>query len=63
MSDDVLNPDQAAQFLGMSRRTLFRRIEEGAFPRPRRLTPQATYWLRSDLEEYVGKNEDDEDLS
>ena len=63
MSDDVLNHDQAAALLGISRRTLFRRVDRGAFPQPRRLTPQATYWLRSDLEAYLGDKEDDEDLS
>lgn len=63
MTDDVLNPTQVAQLLGVSVRTLERRVKTGKVVPARRLTPQATYWLRSDLEAYLGKKEDDEDLS
>jgi len=66
MYDEILNPGQAAEFLGISIRTLYRRVAGGFLAPPRRLTPEATYWYKKDLELCLGKVDfirDDKDIS
>ncbi|NLS97973.1 MAG: helix-turn-helix domain-containing protein [Planctomycetaceae bacterium] len=48
----LLTPDQAAAYIGMSRRWVYRAASAGEFPRPVKIG-SATRWRRSDLDQWV----------
>lgn len=39
--------------VGLGRSTIYRRIDEGTFPRPRSLGGRAVAWLESDVEAWI----------
>ncbi len=49
---DVLDPDQAADYLGIGRTALFELLKEGAIPH-RRLTPKVIRFGRDALKEWI----------
>ena len=49
----LLSFDEAAQRVGLSRRTLYRKIDAGTFPRPRRLHGRRVGFHTADVEEWA----------
>ena len=51
-----LSTDEAARMLGISPRTLRRRVEEGLLPPPKHYGHWEVSYKREDIEEYINKN-------
>lgn len=51
-----LSTDEAAKMLGISPRTLRRRVEEGLIPRPKHYGHWAVSYKREDIEQYINEN-------
>ena len=47
--DRLLTIKQIAAQTGISRSTIYRRIQEGEFPKPVRIGPRATRWPESEI--------------
>lgn len=58
--DPILRPRQAAEFLGLSRSSLYRLKALGVLPQPARVGIAAIGWRQSVLLEYVRKSEGSE---
>ena len=39
--------------VGMSRSTIYRRMEEGAFPQSIKLSPKVSVWIESDIDKWM----------
>src|SRR6516162_9221136 len=44
-----LTPTELGQLLGVTRRTIFRWIEDGCLPEPQRWNPRVVKWRKDDL--------------
>lgn len=61
--DRLLTIKQITAEIGISRSTIYRRIREGAFPKPVRIGPRATRWRESAIRVWVaGLPASDEDV-
>jgi excisionase family DNA binding protein len=59
MTEDTLKTKEAAELLGISKRTLLRYSSKGLIS-PYRLSKRNFRWLRSDLEELLNKSKGDD---
>lgn len=50
-----LSTDEAARMIGISPRTLRRRVQEGLIPPPKHYGHWEVSYKREDIEEYIGK--------
>ena len=53
MSDRIVRTPEACQLSGLSRTTLLRRVKDGGFPKPVRLSPNAVGWRQSDIDRWL----------
>lgn len=51
--EDLLTVDQVAKLVKMSRATIFRRMKEGSFPQPLRLSPKKMFWTAGVIDDYL----------
>ncbi|MGX1101067.1 helix-turn-helix transcriptional regulator [Amorphus sp. MBR-141] len=51
--DRLLRLKEVVQLTGLSRSTLYRRVADGSFPRPRSLGPNAVAWRLSEVEAWI----------
>ncbi len=58
IGDPIVRPRDAAEYLGIGRSSLYRLIDSGDLPKPLRLTPQASGWRLSTLEEFLQEREE-----
>jgi prophage regulatory protein len=58
MTDRILRLPEVKANVGLSRSTIYLRIEEGSFPKPISLGARAVGWLESDIEAWVSKQVD-----
>jgi prophage regulatory protein len=58
MTDRILRLPEVKANVGLSRSTIYLRIEEGSFPKPISLGARAVGWLESDIEAWVSKRVD-----
>lgn len=56
MSDRYLRRRDVERDTGLSRATIYRHMEAGLFPRPRRVGPNSVRWLESDLQRWKAKH-------
>ena len=57
----LLTIKQIADETGISRSTIYRRMEEGTFPKPVRIGPRATRWRASTIKDWLeGLKDSDE---
>ena len=49
----LLAIDQVAEFLGVCRRTIYRELARGKFPKPVRIGQRSVRWKVADIEAYV----------
>ena len=49
-----LRPKDAAKFLQIGLTTLWLWAKQGRIPKPLKIGPRATVWLRADLEKFLG---------
>lgn len=54
----LMNRDQAAEFLGVSKWTLTRMVARDEFPPPFTIGRQRHFWLREDVEAWVRAERD-----
>lgn len=52
MSDRYLRRRDVERESGLSRATIYRHMEQGLFPRPRKVGPNSVRWLESDLQRW-----------
>jgi prophage regulatory protein len=50
VTDRLLRRPEVERETGLSRPTIYRQMEAGNFPRPRRIGAQAVAWLQSDID-------------
>ena len=50
---EVLRRPQVLNKVGFSRQTLYRRIADGSFPRPVRISRQAVGWIKIEVEDWL----------
>jgi len=55
MTHRILRLPEVKASVGLSRSTIYLRIEEGSFPRPISLGARAVGWLESDIENWIGE--------
>lgn len=55
MTNRILRLPEVKSSVGLSRSTIYLRIEEGSFPKPISLGARAVGWLQSDVEAWVSK--------
>jgi prophage regulatory protein len=53
MSDRFLRLPEVKASVGLSRSTIYLRIEDGSFPKPVSLGARAVGWLESEIENWV----------
>ncbi len=53
MQDRLLRRRQVEEITGMSRSAIYKRMQEGEFPRPVRIGPSAVRWRTSDIAAWV----------
>lgn len=54
MQPDLLIPiSEVCTMTGISRATIYRRINEGSFPRPRQVGPRSVRWLLSEVQGWI----------
>jgi len=58
MATKILRLPEVKASVGLSRSTIYLRIEEGSFPKPISLGARAVGWLESDIEAWVSKQVD-----
>ena len=51
--DKLLTIKQVTAQTGLSRSTIYRRMQEGEFPKPKRIGPRATRWRESQLRAWL----------
>jgi prophage regulatory protein len=49
----IIRPNQLQGEYGISKSTAYRLAKEGKFPRPRKLTPKASGWIRDELDAWI----------
>ncbi|WP_375290877.1 helix-turn-helix transcriptional regulator [Qipengyuania sp.] len=57
MSDRFLRRPEVETETGLSRATIYRLMNRGDFPRPRRIALQAVAWRASDIENWKASRE------
>lgn len=55
--DPIYRPREAANYLGLTRSSIYRLVDSGKLPRPIRVTAQASGWRLSALEAFLTKRE------
>ncbi len=57
MNEILLNPDQVADRLGLSRRTMLRRRFDGGFPTATSISPgyDGLRWPESEIDEWISR--------
>lgn len=55
MANSILRLPEVKARVGLSRSTIYLRIEEGSFPKPICLGARAVGWLESDIESWIGE--------
>ena len=53
MQDRLLRRRQVEEITGMSRSAIYKRMQEGEFPRPVRIGPTAVRWRTGDIAAWV----------
>ncbi len=53
MEDRLLRRRQVEEITGLARSTIYRLMEQGAFPRPVRVGPSAVRWRESDITQWM----------
>ena len=53
MTDRFMRAKEVMQVTGLTKATLYRRIEEGQFPKQVRLGPAIVAWRQSEVEEWM----------
>lgn len=53
MSERILRRREVEQRVGLSRSTIYYRIQNGEFPAPVRLGPRAVGWYESAIEKWI----------
>ena len=53
MESRLMTRRQVEQKLGVSRSTVYRLLEAGAFPKPIKIAERAIRWHESEIDEYV----------
>lgn len=53
MESAIIRPKQLAPLLGVSEPTMYRWIAAGHLPRPRRVGPNVTGWLKGEIQEWL----------
>ena len=53
MGDRLLRRRQVEKITGMKRSTVYRRMQEGDFPRPVKIGPAAVRWRESEVDAWV----------
>ncbi len=51
--EELMTTSEVVRFLKISRATLYRRLEDRAFPEPIKASKRTQYWLRSELKKYM----------
>ena len=51
----VLRPPQAANYLGIPQGTLYDWVRRGLAPKPIKLGPRASAWLKSELDSFLAQ--------
>ena len=51
--DRLLTIKQIEDQIGISRSTIYRRMQEGRFPKPKRIGPRATRWSESEIKVWL----------
>jgi prophage regulatory protein len=52
--EQVLDADDVAKRIGVSRKTLLRLVSSGEFPSPVKVTGNRTGWLKSEFDSWLG---------
>ncbi len=55
MATRILRLPEVKASVGLSRSTIYLRVEEGSFPKPISLGARAVGWLESDIENWIGE--------
>ena len=58
---DLIDLKSLARLLALSPGTIRRKVKNGSFPRPIRLSEQTTRWRRGDVEQWLAERERDDD--
>ena len=53
MRDKLLRRREVEEVTGMSRSTIYRKMDVGLFPRPVKIGPSAVRWKESDIETWL----------
>ena len=53
MGDRLLRRREVERITGLSRSSIYRSMQEGAFPRPVRVGPAAVRWKASDITDWL----------
>jgi len=53
METVIIRPKQLAPILGVSEPTMYRWIQSGHLPRPRRIGPNVTGWIKSEILDWL----------
>lgn len=53
MSETLLRLPAVKSRTGLSRSTIYKRIADGAFPKPVSLGPRAVGWLKTEIDDWV----------
>lgn len=54
-NDRLLKVSEVARMVGMGVSTIYQHVAAGTFPKPLKLGPQASRWLRSEVQAWVEK--------
>lgn len=52
-SDRLVRLPEVIQRTGVSRATIYRKVDQGTFPRPVRLGPNTVAWYESQLDQWI----------
>ena len=55
MSDLILRLPEVSNRTGLSRSAIYRGIDEGSFPAPRRISTRAVGWLESEISGWIDR--------
>lgn len=58
MSNRLLRRPEVEKETGLSRSTIYRKMEDGTFPRPKRISAQAVAWPQSKIEAWKAAQPD-----